>query len=95
MCNQCAPCARLPCCGRRATRTWCCSCRPPRLAIVTSFCKGQTLYTMIHLNKNTFKINKAIIIASQVSQVRALCMQHAADRSIGDSGKPVGAVVSA
>ncbi|GFR92725.1 kinase suppressor of Ras [Elysia marginata] len=41
---------------------------PPRLAIVTSFCKGQTLYTIIHLNKNAFKINKAIIVASQIAQ---------------------------
>ncbi|RUS83373.1 hypothetical protein EGW08_008876 [Elysia chlorotica] len=41
---------------------------PPRLAIVTSFCKGQTLYTMIHLNRNAFKINKAIIVASQIAQ---------------------------
>ncbi|BFZ18307.1 hypothetical protein BsWGS_21345 [Bradybaena similaris] len=41
---------------------------PPRLAIVTSFCKGQTLYTMIHLNKTIFKINKAIVIASQIAQ---------------------------
>ncbi|CAL1528760.1 unnamed protein product [Lymnaea stagnalis] len=41
---------------------------PPRLAIVTSFCKGQTLYTMIHLNKTTIKINKAITVASQIAQ---------------------------
>lgn len=42
--------------------------KPPRLAIVTSFCKGETLYTMIHIKKDTFKINKAMIIASQVAQ---------------------------
>ncbi|XP_059146950.1 kinase suppressor of Ras 2-like isoform X2 [Physella acuta] len=42
--------------------------KPPNLAIVTSFCKGETLYTMIHLNKNIFKINKAIIVASQIAQ---------------------------
>ncbi|KAK7499047.1 hypothetical protein BaRGS_00009594, partial [Batillaria attramentaria] len=42
--------------------------KPPRLAIVTSFCKGETLYTLIHIKKDTFKINKAMIIASQVAQ---------------------------
>ncbi|KAK7087945.1 kinase suppressor of Ras 2-like [Littorina saxatilis] len=42
--------------------------KPPRLAIVTSFCKGETLYTLIHMKKDTFKINKAMIIASQVAQ---------------------------
>lgn len=42
--------------------------KPPRLAIVTSFCKGETLYTIIHIKKDTFKINKAMIIASQVAQ---------------------------
>lgn len=35
-----------------------------------SFCKGETLYTLIHEKKDTFKINKATIIASQVAQVR-------------------------
>jgi hypothetical protein len=34
-----------------------------------SFCKGETLYTLIHIKKDTFKINKAMIIASQVAQV--------------------------
>ncbi|KAK0058787.1 kinase suppressor of Ras 2 [Biomphalaria pfeifferi] len=42
--------------------------KPPKLAIVTSFCKGETLYTMLHLNKSIFKISKAIIIASQIAQ---------------------------
>ena len=40
--------------------------KPPRLAIVTSFCRGETLYTLIHVKKEKFKINKAVIIASQV-----------------------------
>lgn len=34
-----------------------------------SFCKGETLYTVIHIKKDTFKINRAMIIASQVAQV--------------------------
>ncbi|XP_005102666.1 kinase suppressor of Ras 2 isoform X2 [Aplysia californica] len=70
--------------------------KPPRLAIVTSFCKGQTLYTMIHLNKNTFKINKAIIIASQIAQgmsylhARAIIHKDLRTKNIFmDSGKVV------
>ncbi|KAK6183801.1 hypothetical protein SNE40_006400 [Patella caerulea] len=42
--------------------------KPPRLAIVTSFCKGETLFSLIHLKKDNFKLNKALIVASQVAQ---------------------------
>ncbi|XP_071110703.1 kinase suppressor of Ras 2-like isoform X2 [Haliotis cracherodii] len=42
--------------------------KPPRLAIVTSFCKGETLYSIIHTKKEVYKLNKAMIAASQVAQ---------------------------
>ncbi|XP_072163668.1 kinase suppressor of Ras 2-like isoform X2 [Diadema setosum] len=42
--------------------------RPPHLAIVTSLCKGQTLYTHIHLRKDRFNINRTIQIATQIAQ---------------------------
>lgn len=42
--------------------------KPPRLAIVTSMCKGMTLYTHIHLRKDKFNMNKTTIIAQQISQ---------------------------
>ncbi|XP_068633379.1 kinase suppressor of Ras 2 [Battus philenor] len=42
--------------------------KPPRLAIVTSLCKGMTLYTHIHLRKDKFTANKSIIVAQQISQ---------------------------
>ncbi|XP_021926859.1 kinase suppressor of Ras 2 isoform X2 [Zootermopsis nevadensis] len=40
----------------------------PRLAIVTSMCKGMTLYTHIHLRKDKFNMNKTTIVAQQISQ---------------------------
>lgn len=40
----------------------------PRLAIVTSMCKGMTLYTHIHLCKDKFNMNKTTIVAQQISQ---------------------------
>jgi kinase suppressor of Ras 2 len=40
----------------------------PRLAIVTSMCKGMTLYTHIHLCKDKFTMNKTTIVAQQISQ---------------------------
>lgn len=43
--------------------------KPPRLAIVTSLCKGNTLYTHIHLRKDKFTANKSVIVAQQISQV--------------------------
>lgn len=42
--------------------------KPPRLAIVTSLCKGMTLYTHIHLRKDKFNANKSVIVAQQISQ---------------------------
>lgn len=41
---------------------------PPNLAIVTSLCKGKTLYTMIHMHNEKFAINKITIIAQQICQ---------------------------
>jgi kinase suppressor of Ras 2 len=42
--------------------------KPPRLAIVTSMCKGNTLYTHIHLRRDKFNLNKTTLIAQQISQ---------------------------
>ncbi|XP_052753234.1 kinase suppressor of Ras 2 [Galleria mellonella] len=42
--------------------------KPPRLAIVTSLCKGMTLYTHIHIRKDKFNANRSVIIAQQISQ---------------------------
>lgn len=42
--------------------------KPPHLAIVTSLCKGMTLYTHIHLRKDKFNLNRTIIIAQQICQ---------------------------
>uniref|UniRef100_T1GI68 Protein kinase domain-containing protein n=1 Tax=Megaselia scalaris TaxID=36166 RepID=T1GI68_MEGSC len=41
---------------------------PPNLAIVTSLCKGKTLYTMIHIHNEKFALNKITIIAQQICQ---------------------------
>lgn len=42
--------------------------KPPRLAIVTSMCKGNTLYTHIHLRRDKFNLNKTTLIAQQIAQ---------------------------
>jgi len=42
--------------------------KPPHLAIVTSLCKGLTLYTHIHLRRDKFNLNRTIIISQQISQ---------------------------
>lgn len=42
--------------------------KPPRLAIITSLCKGNTLYTHLHLRRDKFYMNKVIIIAQQIAQ---------------------------
>ncbi|XP_022911257.1 kinase suppressor of Ras 2 isoform X2 [Onthophagus taurus] len=42
--------------------------KPPRLAIVTSLSKGHTLYTLIHLRKDKFNMNKTTIVAQQITQ---------------------------
>ncbi|XP_075145551.1 kinase suppressor of ras [Haematobia irritans] len=41
---------------------------PPHLAIVTSLCKGNTLYTHIHSRREKFVINKTTLIAQQITQ---------------------------
>lgn len=43
----------------------------PSLALVTSMCKGLTLYTHLHLRKDKFSMNKTVIIAQQISQVKS------------------------
>lgn len=43
--------------------------KPQHFAIVTSLCKGNTLYTIIHLRKDKFNMNKTTVIAQQISQV--------------------------
>ncbi|KAH3883289.1 hypothetical protein DPMN_007244 [Dreissena polymorpha] len=42
--------------------------KPPHLAIVTSLCRGSSLFTLLHVRKEKFNMSKAIIIAQQVSQ---------------------------
>lgn len=42
----------------------------PKLAIVTSLCKGNSLYTHLHLRRDRFNINKIVLISQQMSQVR-------------------------
>lgn len=41
---------------------------PPYLAIVTSLCKGNTLYTHIHTRREKFVINRTTLIAQQITQ---------------------------
>lgn len=41
--------------------------KPPRLAIVTSLCKGNTLFTHIHLRKDKFNLNRTTLVAQQIS----------------------------
>ncbi|XP_006821895.1 kinase suppressor of Ras 2-like [Saccoglossus kowalevskii] len=41
---------------------------PPHLAIVTSLCKGSTLYSPIHVWKETFNLQKSVLIATQIAQ---------------------------
>lgn len=42
--------------------------KPPHLAIITSLCKGQTLYTHIHIRKDKFALSRTLAIAQQISQ---------------------------
>ncbi|XP_048770279.1 kinase suppressor of Ras 2-like isoform X2 [Ostrea edulis] len=43
--------------------------KPPQLAIVTSYCSGQTLYTYVRTNvREKFNMNKTILIAQQIAQ---------------------------
>lgn len=41
---------------------------PPHLAIVTSLCKGNTLYTYIHQRREKFAMNRILLIAQQIAQ---------------------------
>ncbi|EDV92862.1 kinase suppressor of Ras 2 [Drosophila grimshawi] len=41
---------------------------PPYLAIVTSLCKGNTLYTYIHQRREKFAMNRTLLIAQQIAQ---------------------------
>ena len=49
---------------------------PPKLAIVTALCRGRTLFQEIHFRKDHFTINKAILIATQITQVRQPSHRH-------------------
>ncbi|KAF7278778.1 hypothetical protein GWI33_008009 [Rhynchophorus ferrugineus] len=42
--------------------------KPPKLAIVTSFSKGNTLYTHIHLRKDKFNLHRTTMMAQQICQ---------------------------
>lgn len=42
--------------------------KPPRLAIVMSYCKGDTLYKSIHESKSKVQMSKAIQFATQIIQ---------------------------
>ncbi|UYV83298.1 KSR1 [Cordylochernes scorpioides] len=42
--------------------------KPPHLAIITSLCKGNTLYTEIHIRKNKYNLNKLLSISKQIAQ---------------------------
>ena len=42
--------------------------KPPHLAIVTSLCKGSTLYTHLHVKKNRVQPSQALIITQQICQ---------------------------
>ncbi|KAK3084281.1 hypothetical protein FSP39_010965 [Pinctada imbricata] len=42
--------------------------KPPHLAIVTSYCSGQTLYTHVRSNREKLQMNKIILIAQQIAQ---------------------------
>lgn len=51
--------------------------KPPHLAIVTSLCKGSTLYTHLHVKKNKIQPSRALIIAQQICQ--GMSYLHARD----------------
>ncbi|KAG7470550.1 hypothetical protein MATL_G00114980 [Megalops atlanticus] len=50
---------------------------PPHLAIITSFCKGRTLYSVVRDAKNTLDINKTRQIAQEI--VKGMGYLHAKD----------------
>jgi kinase suppressor of Ras 2 len=41
---------------------------PPKLAIITSLCKGPTLFTMIHKRKDQFQMSRMVNIGGQIAQ---------------------------
>ncbi|XP_058967485.1 kinase suppressor of Ras 1 isoform X2 [Pocillopora verrucosa] len=41
---------------------------PPKLAIITSMCRGFSLYTHIHVRKDSFPLDKILQICTQISQ---------------------------
>lgn len=51
--------------------------KPPQLAIVTSLCKGATLYTHLHHMKTKFPPSKALLIAQHICQ--GMSYLHARD----------------
>jgi kinase suppressor of Ras 2 len=51
--------------------------KPPQLAIVTSLCKGSTLYTHLHHMKTKFPPSRALVIAQQICQ--GMSYLHARD----------------
>lgn len=51
--------------------------KPPHLAIVTSLCKGATLYTHLHHMKTKFPPSRALLIAQQICQ--GMSYLHARD----------------
>ena len=51
--------------------------KPPHLAIVTSLCKGSTLYTHLHHMKTKFPPSRALVIAQQICQ--GMSYLHARD----------------
>ena len=51
--------------------------KPPQLAIVTSLCKGATLYTHLHHMKTKFPPSRALVIAQQICQ--GMSYLHARD----------------
>ncbi|KAK1786032.1 hypothetical protein P4O66_017756, partial [Electrophorus voltai] len=50
---------------------------PPQLAIITSFCKGRTLFSVVRDSKNTLDINKTRQIAQEI--VKGMGYLHAKD----------------
>lgn len=50
--------------------------KPPKLAIVTSLCKGNTLYTHVHLRRDKFNLNKTTLIAQQIAQGKLIFINN-------------------
>lgn len=50
--------------------------KPPQLAIVTSLCKGMTLYRHLHLRKDKFNLNRISQIALQICHGKFTSYHH-------------------